>query len=302
MIVAAARRLLIGRARARCPGPQRLVEWQVAGECNYHCSYCIQSPRKRRGHPSEAQLEQLLAFMASLKGRWEIKMSGGEPFAFRGFLSRVLPTLIEHTSHRVSVLTNLSAPVAVLRHFAELSRGRLGVVSASLHLEHTDVESFLARALVLREAIEPEARLVVNAVLVPGRMPAIAAAHDAVMAAGLPFFPQMMKVGRGLANYGEDDWVWVRRLVGDAPTPKTANVAPSYRGRLCWAGASYFVVTHGGEVHSCRAAKRQGEGRLGSILDDNDPVRLRSGPVPCTYNRCPCTTPANRGLIEGVHG
>ena len=44
----------------------RTIEWQVAGACNYDCTYCIQSKRYRRGRPQPAQIERALATFAAL--------------------------------------------------------------------------------------------------------------------------------------------------------------------------------------------------------------------------------------------
>ncbi len=277
---------------------QPTVEWQVCGICNYDCSYCIQSRETRQGHPSPADVERFLAFFRALPGRWEIKMTGGEPFAFRGFMERIVPGLIAETPHTLSVLTNLSAPLPVLLRFAALTQGRLGIVSASLHLEHTSADDFLARAVPLRAALDPAARMVVNEVLVPGRLAEVAAARRAVEAAGLRWFPQVMKVGPGVFDYQGDDVVQVRRLTGAAPTPRQANLAPSYRGRMCWTGVEYFVLTQTGDAWSCRTARRFRDGFLGNVL--TGAITLRSAPEPCRYDICPCTVPANRGMIEGV--
>ena len=65
---------------------QPTVEWQVNGHCNYDCTYCIQSKASRVGVPDEARVKAIIGTFATLPGTWEIKMSGGEPFAFRGFV------------------------------------------------------------------------------------------------------------------------------------------------------------------------------------------------------------------------
>ena len=274
------------------------VEWQVCGVCNYDCSYCIQSREYRVGHPSPEQVDRFLDFFPTLPGRWEIKMTGGEPFAFRGFMERIVPGLIERSAHTVSVLTNLSAPPAILERFAALTRGRLGIVSASIHLEHVDIDAFVAKARRFREQIDPDATMVVNAVLVPGRLERVAGARAALQAAGLKFFPQIMKVGGGVHDYDDGDRPQVTALIGRAPTPRDANLAPSYRGKLCWTGVDYFVLTQTGDGWSCRTAKRFKEGYLGNVLDGSF-ARL-GAPAPCAYDICPCTVPANRGMIEGV--
>lgn len=277
---------------------QKTIEWQVCGVCNYDCSYCIQSKKSRVGHPSPEDVERLLAFFASLDGRWEIKMSGGEPFAFRGFMDRIIPGLIAMTPHTLSVLTNLSAPPSILERFAALTRGRLGVVSASVHLEFVDTSAFVEKAAAFRRLIDPSARMVINAVLVPGRLDRVREAKEAIEAAGLTFFPQMMKVGGGVFAYDDDDRPRVGGLIGISPGPRRANLAPSYRGRMCWTGVDYFVLTQTGDAWSCRSAKREGQGFLGNVLSGT--IELRSRPSPCAYDICPCTVPANRGMIEGV--
>jgi len=274
------------------------IEWQVCGTCNYDCSYCIQSKASRVGHPSDDEVTGFLAFFRALDGAWEVKMSGGEPFAFKGFLERIVPSLVAETPHRISVLTNLSAPPAKLERFAELTRGRLGVVSASLHLEFTTAEEFVVRALLLRERMSPDATLVCNTVLVPGRLEQVARAKEVLLTHGLKVFPQVMKTKAGVFDYDADDRRRLVVLTGDRPTPREANLAPSYRGRRCWTGVDYFVLTQAGDAFSCRTARRFGEGYLGNVHRGG--VALRREPVVCTYDICPCTVPANRGMIEGV--
>ena len=49
--------------------------------------------------------------------------------------------------HRVSVLTNLSAPLPALRRFVDLVGDKLAVVSASLHLEYVSADAFVEKAV-----------------------------------------------------------------------------------------------------------------------------------------------------------
>lgn len=281
---------------------QPTVEWQVCGQCNYDCSYCIQSKRHRVGTPDEAIVDGVLAFLASLPGSWEVKTSGGEPFSTRLFLDRVVPGLAK-TAHIVSTLTNLSAPRPQLARYASLLGDRLGVISASLHLEHTDVTSFLDKLRFLRDATKdaPRSRIVVNCVLVPERLDDVALAQRAVQDAGFTFFPQLMKVKHGVFAYQPEQWRKVEAIVGDleqAARARTANLAPAYTGRACWSGARYVVIGQRGDVWSCRSAKRLNEGFLGNACDGT--ARLRARGARCAYTICPCATPANRGMIEGI--
>ncbi len=287
------------------------VEWQVCGVCNYDCSYCIQSPHRRIGAPSAEDVERFLAFFRALGAAspgapgampepraWEVKMTGGEPFASDAFLTRIVPGLIAETPHVVSVLTNLSASEAELARFATLTRGRLGIVSASLHLEHVEPSRFVDKARALRAQMDPSASLVVNTVLVPGRLAQVLAARALVQAAGLRLFPQVMKIGKGVARYADDEREPLAQLLGRAPTPRDANTAPSWQGRTCWTGVDYFVLTQRGDAWRCRTAKRFDEGFLGNVLAGT--FAPAPAPTPCPYSICPCTVPANRGMIDMI--
>jgi MoaA/NifB/PqqE/SkfB family radical SAM enzyme len=276
---------------------QPTIEWQTNGVCNYDCSYCIQSRKYRQGHPTDADIDKFLAFFAGLNGVWEIKMSGGEPFAFRGFLERIVPGLAR-LPHRVSVLTNLSAPLSSLRRFVDLVGDKLVVVSASLHLEYADVATFVEKAVELRSWLRPETALVVNSVLVPGTLENLAVVRRRVEEAGLRYFPQIMKTKHGIFPYNPSDLLMAQAMTGKNPTSREANVAPSYRGRLCWTGVEYFALEQSGDAWSCRTARRFKQGYLGNVLEGT--FKLKTEPAPCVYDICPCTVPANRGMIEGV--
>ena len=275
---------------------QPTVEWQVAGACNYDCTYCIQSRKYRRGRPNKEQLEAALQTFVSLPGTWEIKCSGGEAFAHPLFLDWIVPSLMEWTEHSISVLTNFSASRRDLMLFAKMTRSRLRVFSASLHLEFVDVEAFASKAEWFVSMLEPSVGFVVNQVVLPGREKEAEKCRDAIEERGLRWFPQLFKQAGGVATY--PDPKALLPIIGTAPSSHESNTAPSYKGRNCWAGVEYMVVDKDGSAWSCRTAKRSGEGRLGTVYD-NSVVRWTE-PSPCPYDICPCTVPANRGMIEGI--
>lgn len=279
---------------------QPALEWQVAGACNYDCSYCIQSPRYRRGRPSADDLRAAIRCFARLPGTWEIKCSGGEAFAHPLFLDLAVPALMADTPHHISILSNLSAGEADLDRFLAMTRGRLRVVSASLHVEHVDPSAFADKVARMRDRADPDVRFVVNQVVLPGQVAAAAACRAIVEARGLRWFPQLFKhkilKQMRVAAYPDADAL--AALLGDRPGPQDANLSPSYRGRMCWAGAAYFVVDKDGQAWRCRSSKREDRVSIGSVFDDT--LRLSDGPRPCAYSLCPCTVPANRGMISGV--
>lgn len=297
---------VFGRRAASAPdGVFPTVEWQVGGHCNYDCSYCIQSKASRVGQADASTIEAVLKGLASLPGRWDIKMSGGEPFASKRFMTDIIPGLVARTPHRVSVLTNFSAPRAILERFATLTGPRLGIVSASLHLEEVEPGAFLDKAVWFREvraASCAASSFVVNSVLVPGRIRELIDVRERVEAEGFRWFPQFMKLKTGVFPYDRDERALIEHLVGESHDPMTVNRAPSYKGRFCHAGAWYFVLDQRGRAWSCRTAKRHGEepaaSDLGSMVDGTFALRREGGF--CPYDICPCTVPANRGIVAGV--
>ena len=252
--------------------------------------------RYRRGRPQRDQLDRAIAAFAQLPGRWEIKCSGGEAFAHPLFMAQVVPDLMSRTRHAISVLTNFSASRSELMKFAQLTRGRLAVFSASLHLEFTTAQDFAAKAAWFVLQLDADVRFVVNQVVLPGREAEAAASRDIIEDAGLRWFPQLYKVDGGVADYPQPDALVP--LIGKKPTPREANIAPSYRGHTCWSGVDYVIVDKDGDAWACRTAKRYGEGALGNIFDGT--FARATAPGPCGYDICPCTVPANRGMIEGV--
>ncbi len=274
-----------------------VIEWQVAGACNYDCSYCIQSPRYRRGRPEREKLDMAIHWFCALSGPWELKCSGGEAFAHPLFLDFVVPELMERSSHRISVLTNFSASREELSTFAGLTRGRLHVFSASLHLESVEPEHFAEKARWFVDQLDVDGpTFVVNQVVLPGKEAEASRCKKLIEAAGLRWFPQLYKTKRGVAEY--PDPAALAALIGINPSPKEANLSPSYFGRRCEAGRRYGVVDKDGALWSCRSAKRHNDGYLGNIFDGS--ARMWTQIRRCPFNRCPCTVPANRGMIEGI--
>lgn len=272
------------------------VEWQLAGGCNYDCSYCIQSRKTRRGGVDRDLAAAALDLLGALPGEWEIKISGGEPFAHPPFATWIVPSLMADTAHRVSVLTNFSADTRTLFRFAAATRGRLSVFSASFHPEHADAGEFADKARWFGDLLEADARLVVNQVVLPGRVADAARCRTIFEDRGLRWFPQLCKEDGRVATYPDADEL--AALVGDDVRPRDANTAPSYRGRSCWAGVDYLVLDRDGRAWSCRTARRHARGSLGSVREGE--IRRRTRPRPCPFSICPCTVPANRGMVQGV--
>ncbi|MET0401091.1 MAG: radical SAM/SPASM domain-containing protein [Cystobacter sp.] len=281
-------------------GPRPTVSWNIVGGCNYRCTYCVQKHLPGIGGPTDEQLEAALTTLTALPGSWEFKISGGEPF-----LLKRLPEVARRlgaVGHKVSLLTNLSAPVRVLATFIEAAGEQLRTFSCSLHREEVEEAEFFEKAQEVKQLLArwPRATFVVNSVMVPGQVSEVAHSRERFEAADIKFYPQLMRVQGKPAEYGWVDRWRLHRAFGDMVSPSQMNRGYQLTGRLCHAGSKYFIIHPKGDAFSCYPGKRFGDGHLGNVFDGT--LKLWDAPRPCHYEVCPCTVPQNRGIIEGFGG
>jgi MoaA/NifB/PqqE/SkfB family radical SAM enzyme len=265
-----------------------VVSWNMNTTCNYRCSYCTQRFIDDRGQWAR-DLPGFVAAFSALPGDWEIKLSGGEPFRHPDFIAAV--RALAAANRRISVVTNFAAPDDELAEFADATRARPGLVSASLHLEYVEPDAFLAK--LARFAAHHAGRVVATCVATRDNLPKLAELRARFAAAGQTLRVQPEKQDRDVIDYDDAERAQLVQLGGHNDT---GEVEPSFEGRPCWAGARYFVVDHRGEAYRCYPARRYKRERLGNLLDGT--FRLRADAEPCRYSYCNCTVPQQRGMVE----
>lgn len=275
-----------------------VINWNINTACNYRCTYCTQRFKEDRGRWA-ADTPRFLAAFGRLPGRWEVKLSGGEPF--------VHPTLTEIVAglaalgHRISVVTNFSAPGPKLAAFVRAAKGRIGVFSASLHLEYaSDIEDFIVRLSLLESEITaahdptlPAPSVCVTCVATRANLPRLRELRARFDDAGLTFKVQPEKQDRDVVPYAPDELATLDALGGHN---LTGEVAHDFEGRPCWAGARYFILDDLGQAWRCYPARRYRTEALGDFL--NDGFTLGESASPCQYRYCNCTVPIARGMMS----
>lgn len=273
------------------------MSWNVNTACNYRCSYCSQRFKEDRGRWSR-DTPRFLAAFGRLEGRWEIKLSGGEPFVHPTFAELVAG--LSGLGHRVSVVTNFSASQAKLEEFIAAGGGRIGLVSCSLHLEYVpDLAPFVAKARWLSDALQvaadpdlPAPELCVTCVATRAnlaRLPEIAAEFKA---AGVRFKVQPEKQDRDVIGYSAQEREQILALGGHN---LTGVIEHSFLGQPCWSGSRYFILDDLGQAYRCYPARRYRLEHLGDFLDPE--FALNQGPEPCLYRYCNCTVPIARNMM-----
>ena len=283
---------------APTPRPAKgAVCWNINTMCNYRCSYCTQRFKEDRGRWSR-DTPRFLAAFARLPGRWEIKLSGGEPFAHPTLLPIVAG--LAGLGHRVSVVTNFSASRDKLAAFVAAAAGRGGIFSASLHLEYVDdVDAFADRAVWLEGALRaaadpslPAPSVCVTSVATRAALPRLPELAERFRARGIVFKVQPEKQDREVIDYAPEEELVLLRLGGHN---STGHIRHGYAGRPCWSGARYFILDDEGEAYRCYPARRYKLERMGSFLLPS--FRLADAPAPCRYAVCNCTVPIARGMM-----
>jgi hypothetical protein len=283
---------------APTPSPEEgVISWNINTACNYRCSYCTQRFKEDRGRWSRDTPRFLEAF-ARLPGRWEIKLSGGEPFVHPTLLE-IVTGLVER-GHRISVVTNFSASHEKLLAFADAARGHVGVFSCSLHLEYVeDVVAFANKAEWLQRELDarrdralPPPRVNVTTVATREVLPRIDALAETFLAHKVTFKVQPEKQDRDVVEYDVDARALLLKHGGHN---LTGEIVHSFEGRPCWSGARYFILDDVGEAFRCYPARRYRVERMGSFLDPS--FALATEPLPCRYATCNCTVPIARGMM-----
>ena len=272
-----------------------VVSWNMNDTCNYRCTYCTQRFMPARSFRIE-DVGPVVAGFEALPGRWEIKLSGGEPFR-QPHLEDIVGGLVG-LGHVVSVQTNFSASDAALAAFLDAAGASLHVFSASLHLDYDAAQAFVARyQRVVAPRLPRGARFHVTSVATPERLPELRdVVGPTLREAGITLKVQPEKVKGHVREYGEAEAAALLALGGHN---QTGQIAHDFQGRLCQAGARYLVIKSDGQVWRCYPGSRYGGryARLGTLTGG---FALVDGPRPCPYTYCNCTVPIDRGMVMGV--
>jgi hypothetical protein len=279
--------------------PEGVVSWNMNTQCNYRCTYCTQRFLDDRTRWARDVPRFLTAF-SQLEGPWEVKLSGGEPFLHPQFLD-VVRGLAEHR-RAISVVTNFSSSLDVLRAFVDAAGAQLRVLSCSLHVEYVDIDdgtagtttvaAFLAKCVTVQSMLPAGASLVVTCVATRALLPRLPSLLARLSASGVRFKVQPEKRDRDVIDYtsGERD-----QLVQLGGHNGLGVVAPDFGGQPCWAGARSFIVDDRGLAFRCYPARRYRRETLGNFLDAS--FTLRDAPTTCLYSYCNCTVPIARRMM-----
>ncbi len=258
-------------------------------ECNYHCSYCFAyKPRGRseyRKHEAK-EWEKALYSIYEKYGKCRLILTGGEPLFYKDSIDLVI-RLTKY--HYVSLNTNLSAGIEVIRRIAEESNRENLCVSPSFHLEHASIDQFMDKVRLLKEC---GIGVWSSAVAHPKYITEMVKIRDKFErnSLGISFFPYIGKYdGRAFPpGYSEGESAilgnlegWHLRANKDKEPSKKVEL-PRTKGTLCYTGVKFCSVNPGGEAMRCMPVRQA----FANVFDGN--FSLLKKPLPCPVEICDC--------------
>jgi MoaA/NifB/PqqE/SkfB family radical SAM enzyme len=285
------------------------ADWMLLDTCNYRCDYCFfDAETLGRKVKVRASVEDWVEGFEATGKTWHLHITGGEPTLHPQFID--LCTALS-THHVLSLNSNLSH--RSILHFADrVDPARVRYVNAGFHpherQERKGVETFVAHYRALKAA---GFDVVATCVMTPEAIPSFADLCEAMSEAGIVLVPKVMRGAHRGHHYPQDYTpdereqihaafvrLWSKMsLVGaregeplantlmddrmiSSPTGGNAGSVLSYRGKPCWSGSKFVVVSGEGTVIRCGSGEV-----LGNILRRD--VALLAAPKLCDTSYCP---------------
>lgn len=255
--------------------------WDISGECNYRCPYCLNAEDWER-----LKRETLIRSVEGWKDFWynlyekygeiEIIISGAEPFAYPNFIEIVKEITKFHTC---IISTNLSIGIEKFVKTCNPQRVR---IHPAFHPSFADLGTFLGNLKLCRRT---------------GFWPFI------VVYVAYP--PQIDDFKKYNKIFRDDGFVlkmrifktrndWETRPFSQTEMRNQNFVKPedkysfrylagkiSTQGYPCKTGIKYFRINHKGDILRCAQGTI-----LGSVLEEE--FSLNDSPSLCPYQKCPC--------------
>jgi len=285
-----------------------VVDWIITDSCNYNCSYCRNESRKPKNENKDDNLDELLIkIKKNLKGIWRFNLIGGEPFVRSDFLHVV--EQLASMNHHFSIYTNFSSSWGKIKRFLEITGKNLDIFYASLHLEETNLDSFLEKAIKVKK-IFPD--LFIISIAGSNQKEILESAVKEFNKYKIPHIIRMQRLRNDkFLNYPKDYLDFMKKsnlkqlaffdeskinIIDKSLYAKRHKKIFLFKGYNCWAGSRYFVLLNNGDAFKCFPAKREKKGYLGNML--NDSFLLKKNFSECEFDVCFCSDVYFNGFIE----
>lgn len=290
------------------------INWMLHDKCTYACGYC--PPSNHAGDDTWLKLEKVIQTCDSFRSQidpdvgMQILFSGGEPTVWKNFSNLV--EYLDSKDWSLNMVSNLSRSQA----WWEELNVNWDQISASLHPEFTDLDSFIekcniikqkSKSLTVRVMLHPDAELFRKAIVYGNKV------RLECPEAYIEWVPIIFDFGGSiikLSPYTDDQRYIISRLRSGRSVYKKVEIVNqkkvvwennsenfliaqdlvrqgknTFKGWKCSAGLSGVFINSRGEIH--RGTCLQGE-KIGNINDET--LTLPTEEIICNKNICECVT------------
>jgi MoaA/NifB/PqqE/SkfB family radical SAM enzyme len=273
------------------PDPKPMFNWIITDRCNYACPYCsFPNLLVSYGHCSDTLISRVFEMVDTLEGQWLIGLIGGEALIHPKI--REICSGIRQRGHTITMTTNLGVSRERIQGFIDACGEGLENIMVSLHESQIrDLDSYIGNILYFRDHKYPKTFFHVTSVMTEENFERLREIDQRLEQEGIRLcFQGLTCDGRYVPYPPRIEEYLSGRMTRNAETIRRAN----FRGRICYSGKYYFVVSNEGHVYRCN--NMQPHYYMGDVLKGTFKPLAR--PIPCLSPRCTCTTAANRNMIR----
>jgi MoaA/NifB/PqqE/SkfB family radical SAM enzyme len=277
------------------------AQWVINLICDYSCEYCISSAPKDPFLVGKLSPRAYADFFDSTGKTWLLHMSGGEPFAYRGFV-QLCAALTQN--HLLSINSNLTS--RRVRAFAQaVDPQRVEYIHCGVHPEEREKRKGWGTLTPnLRTLVQAGFPVFASCVMTPAAFALFEGASERLDTVDVPLIP---KVLRGLyrgrqypLSYSDQEReqflrfseLAERKIRGSRLSPlrndPTVNPlidrsflhgTPDFTGVRCSAGRNIVTIAPDGNIYACGNT-----GRIGNIFLRR--LKLYTSDQPCRSEWC----------------
>jgi MoaA/NifB/PqqE/SkfB family radical SAM enzyme len=270
--------------------PQFDMFWRMNRRCNFNCEYCFQQSmdEERRAEDPECgkySAEHIAQRFGETGKVWLIRMTGGEPLLYPGFveLAKALTR-----GHYISVNTNLSTPNAYELADAVETK-RIFSINATLHILEREkskdgMKEYLRKFLYFQER---GFNIWLAYVTYPPLLGRIEKDMERMRGEGVKrinvkMFRGKYKGRRYPRDYSNDERAFIKGLVLNNYEQQILSCCASFVGKKCQAGYRAFHMDISGNVTRCSTLNDE----YGNLFDGT--FKPGESARRCSVRECAC--------------
>jgi sulfatase maturation enzyme AslB (radical SAM superfamily) len=271
--------------------------WLIHLICNYKCNYCFNTEiwdlieGEYKYVPAEDWVKAWERVYSDY-GEFEISISGGEPFIYKGFTDVLLA--LSKISY-ITINTNFSCGKKELDIIADKVDPSRVEFFAGFHPDHADFNTYIKNIAFLKDN---GFHCQVNYVTYPGQIDKMDFYKEVFEEMGVNFVPSPFKGtyhGRVYPeSFNQKEKKYMVECLVDNARPigekkadyieKRINFVKS-KNKLCRAGYDFALVNYDGAIYPCVNNFKR---KIGNIFDDDfetfpEPERCQCEVCPCYY-------------------